>query len=66
MNCEVVTMVKHDKSEPLVDVTYCESLSNQEKNTLCCCICCCDCYLETGFAKKNVYGFNDDGGTMRI
>lgn len=23
MNCEVVAMVKHDKSEPLVDVTYC-------------------------------------------
>lgn len=23
MNCEVVTMVKHDQSEPLVDVTYC-------------------------------------------
>lgn len=24
LNCEVVAMVKHDKSEPLVDVTYCE------------------------------------------
>lgn len=22
MNCEVITMVKHDKSEPVVDVTY--------------------------------------------
>lgn len=31
MNCEVVTMVMHDKSEPLVDVTYCECHSNQEK-----------------------------------
>lgn len=31
MNCEVVTMVKHDQSEPLVDVTYCECPSNHEK-----------------------------------
>lgn len=30
LNCEVVAMVKHDKSEPLVDVTYCESHSNVE------------------------------------
>lgn len=22
MNCEVVTVVKHDKSEPIVDITY--------------------------------------------
>lgn len=22
MNCEVITTVKHDKSEPVVDVTY--------------------------------------------
>ncbi|XP_037330812.1 39S ribosomal protein L53, mitochondrial [Pungitius pungitius] len=22
MNCEVISMVKHDKSEPLVDITY--------------------------------------------
>lgn len=28
LNCEVVAMVKHDQSEPLVDVTYCESHSN--------------------------------------
>lgn len=28
LNCEVVAMVKHDKSEPLVDVTYCECHSN--------------------------------------
>lgn len=24
MNCEVVAVVKHDKSEPVVDVTYCK------------------------------------------
>lgn len=22
MNCEVIAMVKHDKSEPVVDITY--------------------------------------------
>ncbi|KAM6899246.1 large ribosomal subunit protein mL53 isoform 2-T2 [Xenentodon cancila] len=22
MNCEVITLVKHDKSEPVVDITY--------------------------------------------
>lgn len=30
LNCEVVAMVKHDQSEPLVDVTYCECHSNVE------------------------------------
>lgn len=24
MNCEVTTTVKHDKSEPVVDVTFCK------------------------------------------
>lgn len=33
VNCELVTMVKHDRSEPLVDVTYCECpLIQGEKN----------------------------------
>lgn len=24
MNCEVVAVVKHDRSEPVVDITYCK------------------------------------------
>lgn len=33
MNCEVVAVVKHDKSTPLVDITYSKKKLSRKKNT---------------------------------